>query len=274
MNQRYKLMCIDVDGTLVDSTKNLPDENKKAIQSAHRAGVKIAIASGGSPSAVREVFDSLDIDGYGICLNGAFVKDDDYEVSKYAFNEEQVTTIRALSEQFDVQTFFTTPLLNITNRAVGDSQMNTLQKSVVRQNGLIVCSDQYNLERELNTHIGSILKASIKEPNEDKYRKVRKALERTKLFDVAKSDTDFIDVNMRGVNKSVGVRDLANYLNIDSSAILCVGDNENDIEMIKAAGMGVAMANACAELLKVSDAVTLSNDECGVAKVIYDYILA
>lgn len=119
-----------------------------------------------------------------------------------------------------------------------------------------------------------LLKVSIREEDDDIYQKVRRKLEDLKLFDVAKSDTNYIDINIKGINKSKGVRDLAQYLNIDLSEVICIGDNENDIDMIKIAGLGVGMANSCDELLKVCDAVTLSNDECGVAKAIYDYVLS
>ncbi|MCO7124670.1 Cof-type HAD-IIB family hydrolase [Sporolactobacillus shoreicorticis] len=275
---KYKLMCIDVDGTLMDSNKDLPEINRKAIREAHSHGIKIAVASGRSPSSVQELIDTMGIQGYAICLNGAYTYIDDHKqkqvISRYALNKNQVNKVASVIDKYNARVFFSTSTSNITNKSVTDTQVTKIQKSVAGHRRLIVCNQREKLAEELATHSGSILKASIMEPDEKKYYKIRLELEAAQLFNVAQSDLNYIDVNRRGVNKAIGVSDLANHLNIDLSCVICVGDNENDIQMIKSAGMGVAMANACHELLKVSDAVTLSNDECGVAKVIYDYVLA
>lgn len=269
---KYKLMCIDVDGTLVDSDKNLPEENRKAIQEAYKAGLKIAIASGRAPASVKEILDDLGIKGYGICLNGSYIIDGDKEVSRYVFSDEEVDIIREIVAKYDVRAFFGTSALNITNKEAAGGWLRAIQKSVVKQRELIVCNNQ-GLKDKLYNYRGLLLKVSINEADDETYKKVRKELEDKNMFDVAKSDSHYIDVNIKGINKSKGVHDLAQYLNIDLSEVICVGDNENDIEMIKAAGLGVGMANSCKEVLEICDTVTLSNDECGVAKVIYDYVL-
>lgn len=268
---KYKLICIDVDGTLVDSNKNLPKENKRAIEQAYKAGIKIAIASGRAPAAVKEIIEDMEIKGYGICLNGSYVNDENNEISKCILNSKEVDIIRKVVEKYDVRAFFATSALNITNKAPSGGWLKAIQKSVVKQKELIVCSNN-ELEEVLKNHHDSILKVSIMEEDEDVYQKVRKELEDTHIFDVAKSDNHYIDINIKGINKAKGVKDLAKYLNINLPEVICIGDNENDIEMIKVAGLGVAMDNSCKELLEVCDAVTLSNDKCGVAKVIYDYV--
>jgi len=269
---RYKLICIDVDGTLVDSNKDLPKENIKAIQEASKAGIKIAIASGRAPASVKEILDDLGIEGYGICLNGAYIIDRNKEVSRHVFNDEQVDISREIVKKYDVRSFFATSTLNVTNKEPSGGWLKAIQKSVVKQKELVVCNND-ELKNKLNNYRGSFLKVSIMEKDDDIYHKVREELENTNIFDVAKSDTHYIDVNVKGVNKSRGVKDLARHLNIDLSEVICIGDNENDIGMIKVAGLGVAMANSCKELLEICDTVTLSNDEFGVAKVIYDYVL-
>lgn len=269
---KYKLMCIDVDGTLVDSNKELPEENKIAIQEAYKAGVKIAIASGRSISAIKELLDELGIDGYGVCLNGAYVKYKDVEISKFIFKKEQIDMVRKIVEKHNVRAFFSALELNITNKEPSDQWLVAIQKSVARQRKLIVSTNE-NLKQNLEKYEDEILKVSIKEEDEELYKIVRLELEALGIFDVAKSDNHYIDVNVKGINKAKGVTDLAKYLDIDLSEVICIGDNENDIEMIKVAGLGIAVKNACKEVLEICNEVTVSNDECGVAKVIYDYIL-
>lgn len=269
---RYKLLCVDVDGTLVNSNKELPIENKKAIQEAFKAGINIAIASGRSPGSVQEILDELEVEGYGICLNGSYIKHDNKEISRFVFNKNEIYKVCEIVKKYDVKAFFSTPFLNITNKTPSANWLKAIQKSVVRQKELIVCNNE-NLEEVLEEYSEIILKVSIMEENSDTYNKIKKDLEATGIFDVAKSDNHYVDVNVKGINKSKGVKDLAEYLNIDLSEVICIGDNENDIDMIKIAGLGVAMKNSCKKLLEICDEVTSSNDDFGVAKVIYDYLL-
>ena len=118
-----------------------------------------------------------------------------------------------------------------------------------------------------------ILKVSIYEPKVELYEEVRKAIEKSDSLSAVSSDINYLDINIKNVNKSSGVKSLAKYIDVELSEVICIGDNENDIDMIKDVGLGVAMANACEELLEVCDYVTTSNDECGVAKVVKDYII-
>lgn len=268
MKMKYKLICIDVDGTLLNSHKEIPKENIEAINKAYESGVSIAIASGRGPWSVKELINEIGVCGYRICLNGAYVIDDDVEISKSVIDNDKVNTILDVINKYDVRAFFATSTLNITNKNL---LMNNL-KSVVNQKDFIVSSGS-KLKKELEKHNGSILKVSIMEENNEIYKKVRQSFEETGLFQVEKSDVNYLDVNIKGINKSKGVKELARYLNIDLSEVICIGDNENDIDMIKDCGLGIAMANACKELIEISDAVTVSNDECGVAKAIYDYII-
>ena len=74
-------------------------------------------------------------------------------------------------------------------------------------------------------------------------------------------------------NKGNAVRDLANMFNISREEIISIGDQQNDFEMIKFAGLGVAMGNAIDEIKNVADYITDTNDNNGVAKVINEFVL-
>lgn len=73
-DMKYKLVCIDIDGTLLDSNKKLSLKNKLAINYEYKNNVKIAIASGRSPMGIKDLIDELGIKIYEICLNGACIK--------------------------------------------------------------------------------------------------------------------------------------------------------------------------------------------------------
>lgn len=96
-----------------------------------------------------------------------------------------------------------------------------------------------------------------------------------KLPDIHVVDGGFanLEFNKAGVSKASGIRFLSKYLGIPKEDIMAIGDSENDIEMLKEAGLGIAMRNALDEVIAVANDVTTSNDEEGVAKAIEKYLL-
>ena len=105
----------------------------------------------------------------------------------------------------------------------------------------------------------------------------RKTLEELKILKTSKVCSGMpnnIEINHGEVNKGNALKWLCEKLDIDISELIAFGDGGNDIDMIKTAGCGVAMANACEELKKISDIITKSNDEDGVAYILERYSLA
>jgi Cof subfamily protein (haloacid dehalogenase superfamily) len=92
-------------------------------------------------------------------------------------------------------------------------------------------------------------------------------------YTVVKSAPYFLEFLNKKVNKGVGVKLLAEELGIDMKDVICVGDHENDLEMVQYAGLGVAMENAIDKLKDAANFVTTSNDDDGVAHVINKFIL-
>ena len=79
-----------------------------------------------------------------------------------------------------------------------------------------------------------------------------------------------IEIVKNGLNKAVGIQKVANYLNIPKDRIIAFGDEDNDLEMIDYAGTGVAMGNAISPLKTIANAITLSNEEDGIAIFLED----
>lgn len=182
--------------------------------------------------------------------------------------KEQVNKICDVVLKYNICAFFSTESLNITNKEIGIN----MQNSVVKQKNYIISSNDI-IKSELMKYEKETLKVSIYEPDFKIYEEVRKEIEKNDNLSAVSSDINYLDINVKSINKSSGVKTLAKYLDIQLSDVICIGDNENDIEMIKEVGVGVAMANSCDELLEVCDYVTTSNDDYGVAKVINKYII-
>ncbi len=94
------------------------------------------------------------------------------------------------------------------------------------------------------------------------------------MFHITKSFPTFLEIMHKDVSKANGLRILARELGINSSEIIAIGDNFNDIEMIEYAGLGVAVGNAPAGVREKADYVTLNKNGLGVKEVIDKYILS
>jgi hydroxymethylpyrimidine pyrophosphatase-like HAD family hydrolase len=89
-------------------------------------------------------------------------------------------------------------------------------------------------------------------------------------YDFVRSERVLFEILPKGVNKGVSITKLTEYLGIDPRKAVAIGDYNNDIPMFKAAGLGIAVANACADAKAEADFITVSNLEHAVARVIYD----
>ena len=89
-------------------------------------------------------------------------------------------------------------------------------------------------------------------------------------FDFIRSERTLFEILPRGIGKGVAIAKLSEYLGIDPHKTIAIGDYNNDISMFRSAALGIAVANACAEAKDAADAVTVSNEEHAIARVIND----
>lgn len=264
------LLCIDIDGTLLDSRKELPRENVEAVHYALEKGVIVAIASGRSVAGIEPLFSQLGIERNGVCLNGGLILSERI-IQKTIMEEELVMKIIGQAERYNSQIFLSTAELNLTNREMSGEVKELVEKGSLRSDYLY-CQDFNELRTQAHIYRDEIIKVAIKEIDEDNYGLLKQSLIEMDLFHVAKSDTFFVDINPRGENKGNGVAALARYLSIPMENVMCIGDNENDLEMIQLAGVGVAMGNAVEPVKKAAVYVTGDHDHAGVAEAIYRFL--
>ena len=264
------LLCIDIDGTLLDSRKELPPENVKAVHYALEKGVIVAIASGRSVEGIEPFFSQLGIRRNGVCLNGGLILSEGI-VQKTIMEEELVMKIISQAERFDSQIFLSTAELNLTNREMSGTVKKLVEKGSLRSNYLY-CHDFDELRTQAHLYGNEVIKAAIKEIDEANYGLLKQSLIDMDLFHVAKSDTFFVDISPKGEHKGNGVAALARHLSVPMENVMCIGDNENDLEMRQLAGVGVAMGNAVEQVKNAAVYVTGDHDHAGVAEAIYRFI--
>ncbi|MDD7794993.1 Cof-type HAD-IIB family hydrolase [Clostridium sp. 'White wine YQ'] len=267
----YKLIAIDMDGTLLKDDKSISDITKMGLKSAQELGVKIVLTSGRPIQGIKKYLDELDLTGeedYVIGLNGALIcKTSDYSV----VSSNATLTGKDLKYIYNKVKGLNTYIHAFTNN--GDLVNKTSKFSDNEEKRLNLKIKQVDFLKDVLDN-DEILKVVLEEEKEvlDKITaKVPKEL--FEEYNVIRSVDFMLEFMNRGCNKASGLQKLVEYLGISKEEIIAIGDAENDIEMIEYAGLGVAMGNAKEEIKSIANFITKSNEEDGVTFVIEKFIV-
>lgn len=266
----YKLLAVDMDGTLLLDNKTISSNNLKAISAAKDRGVKIVLSSGRYLSGIREYLKQLDIlneEEYAITLNGALIQETLSKKVLYnsPLSHNDVEYIYSIGNSLNLNVELVSPDYFIINKVTHlfevDSKINNIRFRIM---------DMNTIKEDLE-----ILKVMFVNPKEvldaTPQKLPKEVFER---FSVVRSGANFLEFLNKGTSKGSAIKILAGKLNIKPEEIICIGDAENDINMIKYAGLGVAMGNAYPHVKDIADYITKSNEDDGVAHVINKFILS
>lgn len=273
----YKLICIDMDGTLLDSNHNISEENKKALKTAYDKGINIAICTGRIFTSAKYYSDIIGIDTPIIASNGAYIKrkDSNDVIYKNPLSIEDCKNIIDVTRKYDLKICFNTPDTVISEHNLPDNHAYKVMNRGLPKDQQVkfhVTEDFYNI---LDQYNGEILKAIAIEDKrtEDLFeaKEELKNLVGSKLHIVSSWNNNF-EVMEGSCSKGNAAKNLATKLNISQSEVICIGDSENDMSMIKFAGLGIAMGNALDILKAEADYITDTNDNSGVSKAIIKWL--
>lgn len=274
---KYRLICIDMDGTLLNSKGEITEDNKKALQKAQEKGVVIALTTGRIYQSAKGFNAQIGIEGPLITSNGTYIGIPNKEEPLYqkVLSYEELATFYKCAKKYPIEIHFSTTKGLLCG--VRTEQTEAYHKAL---NDELPEWAQFELayvedfEDVFKTYDGHILKAFCMEKEEvGALAQLREELRKLDLYEISSSGGGNIEIMPKGTDKGKGVAKLAQHLGIPREAILCIGDNENDLSMIEYAGLGIAMGNSTKEVLAKADDRTLSNDESGVARAIEKYIL-
>lgn len=262
---KYKLIAMDLDGTLNNDQKQITEITREALMQAQRRGVRLALASARpSPGLFRErdILRMQDYNGILMSYNGGRIVDAAsgevlFETSMDM--EETRCVLRAL-EKLPV-----TPILD-DGRQFYVTDKNGFKVDYECRNNRMECSEVRNLADFLNFAPIKILMSVDPAQIADVQAQIAALLPES--LTVVQTAAFYLEVIPRVINKGQGILDICRVLQIDISEAMAFGDAENDIPMLRAAGMGVAMGNADAAVKEAADYVTLSNNEDGIADAI------
>ena len=258
------LICTDLDGTLLKNDKTISRENLEAIRYFKENGGRFTFVTGRMPCAVSRVADAVLPNAPFGCINGGGLFD--YEARKYIWIEEMSRNVfdlvAAAEEKIEG--------LGIWVDAIDVSYFyreNSATEHYKQASGTPNVTAHY---RDIKTPIGKIVFAHPDGARISELIALLAAHPRAAEFDFIRSEELFYEILPKGVHKGVALSVLAKHLGIDAAKTVAIGDYNNDIGMLRAAGVGVAVANAVPEVKAVADVVTVSNEEHAIARVIAD----
>jgi len=263
-----KLICIDVDNTLVDDGKNIPEGNREAIRWAHfEKGAHIAINSGRIAPSTRDYMERLGVQDAYPSLGGCIVQDWDGSIIEEHFIDKEVSLeINAVSREIGCTLFVYHHdkwYLDPGNDYWAESEFKA-----TKIRGIILDTDLFIRTQAPNKMLGVQADPSLTDMLME-----RIAVKYSAYIDCFKSDPRFLEIVPKGINKGTAVQALCRHYGIEKCNVMAIGDYYNDIDMFRAAGISVAMANAPEDIKKMVTYVTSAdNIHCGVAEAINRFV--
>jgi Cof subfamily protein (haloacid dehalogenase superfamily) len=262
----YRLVAIDVDGTLIQRGLPVSPAVAVAISRARQQGVVVTLASGRMFPLVEPLLRQLALTAPVICYGGALVIEPSPRRTIYRQGVPLDLAREVIAEARDRE---------LSARAyVGDR---------VYVDRLVPGRFNFDSLSRVNAEaVGDLLSFLTDDPSHlaidappDQTRELVVAMRRvfSTRLNVTTGHPLLIEFSHPSVHKGSAVRWLCNHLGIDPSESLAIGDDWNDLEMLRQAGLGVAVANAHPEVLAVADAIVPSVEEDGVAVALERFVL-
>ena len=259
------LICTDLDGTLLRSDKTVSQKNKDAIEYFKSEGGLFTFVTGRMPYTAKRAFEMVNPNAPFGCINGGGIYDG--EKNEYVYtnglDREALELVRYISECIPETGF----------------QINTFEK-------IYFCKEssaqaKFRSLTGYPNHVATLdemeekplAKVVFGEENEELLLRGMELLSSHPLsekYDFIRSERVLYEILPKGNSKGRLLPILTDHLGIDIKRCIGVGDYDNDVSMLEAAGVGIAVANATDKVKAVADYVTVTNDEDAIAKIIYD----
>lgn len=288
----YKLIAIDIDGTLLNSYGEVSEKNKKAIKKALDKNVYVILTSGRMPKAVLPIANEVCANKYLISGNGASIYD--IEKSEIIYNNymtkekvlEIIDTCEKNSVFYNVYTndVILTKSLNYNILFYHNENKKNAEDKKIKIN---IIEDMYDYIKKYDRD--DLLKITICDSDRMIFKGVVNKIKTIRDVDVLeighmsrkiiKHGTDdleisyfYTEVSNKNVNKWTAIEELIKKLDVKKEEVIAIGDNMNDREMIQNAGIGIATGNSCPYIKEIANEIVSTNDESGVAEAIEKYI--
>ena len=284
----YKLIAIDLDGTMLNSYGIVTENTKKAIKRTIQKGIDVIIASGRPIDSIKTIANEIGSKNYFIAGNGALIYDiqkDENLYENYLNKEKVLEIIRMCEENSILYNVYTdkTILAKVLKYNVLYYYKENLKKSEDKQTHINIVENMYDYISKMNEE--KFLKITICDENKSVFQSIIKKLneiENIEVLDVSHMSRKVIqqgteeipieyyytEISSKNVDKWYAIEYLISKLNIKREEVIAIGDNINDKKMIEEAGLGIAMGQSSPLIKEIADDITSSNEEDGVAKAL------
>lgn len=277
---KYGLLCLDLDGTLLTSKKQVSRNTAEAIRQAQKRGVHVAISTGRIYENARHYALEAGFDASVIASDGAVIRlaGEDGFLSLQAMGKETIARLIEICRENGVYVNFNTAdglyCRSLFYYIMLKHVLKTFTRAGAGRLDVRYYGSDSRYRRALDALGGKIVRAEVILPDAKKVERLRGELRKFDGIELVSSFGRNIEITRRGVSKGRAVEALARHLGLGREQVIAIGDGGNDLSMVEYAGLGVAMENASEALRQKADYVTASNNEEGVAKVIERYILS
>lgn len=255
------LLCSDLDDTLLTTDKKISEDNKRMIEYFKSEGGLFTFATGRITHGANLMVKYIKPNAPMVCFNGAAIYD---HVSKrllwkLELDNDAVKVMEFVDKQFPFS---------------GLEVCTETEVYFCKTNMFVEIHKKHEQLPDLNADFHDVPKPWIKVlfmQEANKVDEVRQGLlnsDFTEKFDFIQSSPNYYELLPKNASKGNALLKLAEILNIPINKVIAIGDNENDISMIKAAGVGIAVANAIPDLKNAADFITVDNNSNALAAVI------
>lgn len=265
-----KLFAMDLDGTSLDSNSILQEKTIEALKKLDENGIKFVFTSGRAMPSVKYLMSLTGIDNPSVTNNGALAYiNKENIIYQNPLKYEEVEELIKFSEEnklfyqfYDMDTYYSN---RIWPERFDHLENNSLYGMNYQVNFSFSTDPLKELKLRKNLAFKFQIFPNIKNPEEE-----RKILEKVDLMDLYPTTSAFgmVEIMQKNVNKFNGLSEIGNFLGISKEEMAAIGDQDNDIPMLKNVGLSFAMGNAIDEVKEIVDYIVSTNDDFGLVDAI------
>ena len=273
-----RAILLDIDGTLTNDKKEITPKTREALLKAQENGVRLALASGRPDQGLVKFAKILEMEkhhGIFVCYNGAKVMDcQSGEVYfDQAMSIEEAKAVLEHMKKFDVSPIIARGEYMYTNDVYsGFLERNGDPINIIeyesRSNGYLL-AEKRDLAEFVDFPVEKILNAGEPDYLQAHYEEMMEPFKDT--LSCMFTAPVYFEFTAKGVDKAKAIDTAFRKMGYSPSELMAFGDAQNDLSMLKYAGIGVAMGNAVEEVKEAADYVTLSNNDDGIAAALAEY---
>lgn len=278
-----KLIAIDMDGTLLTPEHSITPRTILAINKALEQDIQVVIATGRAFYEAHAIVSEYDLNIPYICLNGAQIRNEQHEIMEnYPMNYNLISEVADVFKSEDVfyqvytdKAIYTTSIerdidifIELAEQSGGGSDVEKIRRLMRERLAKTSLKEVSNYREIYEQEDEQVLKFLAASANKPKLVRTKNYLNEIDQLAVSASSYGNIEVTRKGAQKGIALEKMATDLDVDLKDTMAIGDNLNDISMLKRVGTAVAMGNATTEVKAIADIVTGTNIEDGVAVAI------